>query len=242
MILRRITKHVRDQNWFAVALDFCIVVVGILLAFQITNWSEARGEREDARIALERLEQDFQQILSRTDRSIAAHSGYVTAAGRIIRGIRDGEFSEETLFVDIGEATSFSPPPGLSATFSELVSDGRLELIKNQSLRRSLTAYDEYASLNRDQIAIFERPITESKKVIFRAITLEATGVPKTEFKDLEALSDVDQKMLQNDPEILTILQVVYATQDNIHVVLFSIRSTILDILDQIKAERERIQ
>ena len=45
MILRRVTKHVKDQNWFAVCLDFFIVVVGILLAFQITNWSEARGER-----------------------------------------------------------------------------------------------------------------------------------------------------------------------------------------------------
>ena len=40
MLLRRITKHVKDQNWFAVALDFFIVVAGILIAFQITNWNE----------------------------------------------------------------------------------------------------------------------------------------------------------------------------------------------------------
>ena len=38
MFLHRITKHVKDQNWFAVALDFVIVVAGILIAFQITNW------------------------------------------------------------------------------------------------------------------------------------------------------------------------------------------------------------
>lgn len=25
MILRRLTKHVKDQNWFAVTLDFVIV-------------------------------------------------------------------------------------------------------------------------------------------------------------------------------------------------------------------------
>lgn len=42
MILRRITKHVKDQNWFAVGIDFVIVVAGILIAFQITNWSEER--------------------------------------------------------------------------------------------------------------------------------------------------------------------------------------------------------
>ena len=34
MILRRLTKHVKDQNWFAVALNFCIVVLDIQLAFQ----------------------------------------------------------------------------------------------------------------------------------------------------------------------------------------------------------------
>ncbi len=238
MILRRITKHVKDQNWFAVGLDFVIVVVGILLAFQITNWSDARGEREDARIALERLEQDFQQILDRTDRSIAAHATNVAAAGRLIRGIRNDQLNEETLFADIGEATSLSPPPGLSATFLELVSGGRLELVKSQSLRRSLTAYNEYASLNRDQIGTFERPITEAKPVIMRALALEVTGVAKTEFEGLDALIDVDREMLRNDPEILTTLQVAYSTQENIHVVLVYMRADILNILDQINAER----
>ena len=44
MLLRRISKHVKDQNWFAVALDFVIVVAGILIAFQVTNWNETRQE------------------------------------------------------------------------------------------------------------------------------------------------------------------------------------------------------
>lgn len=43
MLLRSITKHIKDQNWFAVLLDFLIVVVGILIAFQITNWNEERA-------------------------------------------------------------------------------------------------------------------------------------------------------------------------------------------------------
>jgi hypothetical protein len=46
MILRRLTKHVKGQNWFAVGLDFVIVVVGILIAFQITNWANENERRE----------------------------------------------------------------------------------------------------------------------------------------------------------------------------------------------------
>ena len=43
MILRRITKHVKDQNWFAVALDFIIVVLGVFIGLQISNWNDARA-------------------------------------------------------------------------------------------------------------------------------------------------------------------------------------------------------
>lgn len=45
MILRRITQHVKEQNWFAVVLDFFIVVAGILIAFQVTNWNEQRQSK-----------------------------------------------------------------------------------------------------------------------------------------------------------------------------------------------------
>ena len=55
MILRRVTKHVKEQNWFAVGLDFFIVVVGILIAFQITNWSEAREQKRLHDDAFERV-------------------------------------------------------------------------------------------------------------------------------------------------------------------------------------------
>ena len=51
MLLRRITEHVKAQNWTAVALDFVIVVVGILIAFQITNWNEARQQRANLTLA-----------------------------------------------------------------------------------------------------------------------------------------------------------------------------------------------
>jgi hypothetical protein len=30
MLLRRVTKHVKEQNRFAVGLEFCIVVLGVL--------------------------------------------------------------------------------------------------------------------------------------------------------------------------------------------------------------------
>ena len=55
MIFRRIKAHIEKENWFAVAIDFFIVVIGILIAFQITNWSTARHDKQVYDEALERV-------------------------------------------------------------------------------------------------------------------------------------------------------------------------------------------
>ena len=44
MILRRVIQHVKGENWFAVGLDFVIVVVGVFIGIQVANWNEARLE------------------------------------------------------------------------------------------------------------------------------------------------------------------------------------------------------
>jgi hypothetical protein len=42
MLLRRVIKHVRKQEWTAIAIDFVIVVVGVFIGIQAANWNEAR--------------------------------------------------------------------------------------------------------------------------------------------------------------------------------------------------------
>lgn len=72
MILRRITQHVKEQNWFAVWLDFLIVVLGVFLGIQIGNWNETRldqraYEQAHARMVIEARNniEDTQGTLSR---------------------------------------------------------------------------------------------------------------------------------------------------------------------------------
>ena len=51
MLLRRITKHIKDQNWFAVVLDFIIVVLGIWFALIAGQWVDSRQDRAALRDA-----------------------------------------------------------------------------------------------------------------------------------------------------------------------------------------------
>lgn len=59
MRLRRITEHVKAQNWTAVALDFFIVVVGVFIGIQVANWNEARGEKALAQRYVDQLSEDI---------------------------------------------------------------------------------------------------------------------------------------------------------------------------------------
>ena len=71
MLLRRITGHLKSQNWTAIFLEFVIVVVGVFVGLQAQNWSAERVDKQrllrivtalkvdmaDAR----RVESDFQE-------------------------------------------------------------------------------------------------------------------------------------------------------------------------------------
>ena len=43
ILFRRVKQHIVEENWFAVFVDFLIVVLGIIIGFQISNWSENRS-------------------------------------------------------------------------------------------------------------------------------------------------------------------------------------------------------
>jgi hypothetical protein len=59
MVIRRIREHVAAHNWFAVAIDFLIVVAGIVIGTQVNNWNQARIERNQGEEYLERLVSDL---------------------------------------------------------------------------------------------------------------------------------------------------------------------------------------
>lgn len=149
MILRRITEHVKAQNWFAVALDFFIVVVGILIAFQITNWSETRTDRAQEQQIIERLYADFEALGREVDEKIVFMEPLIESIEEIeqliIKGAKDTDFERLQKFYE----TAFSLPPitGQSDTYEQLVSSGDMAILTNDQLRSELLGH---ATVTRD--------------------------------------------------------------------------------------------
>jgi len=109
MILRRITQHVKDQNWFAVGLDFVIVVTGILIAFQITNWSEARRQASQTELALNSVKAELSILLFLSGERLSNEPCRIQKIRALSdRLAEDGEDWEADIDIDMNDGSRYS--------------------------------------------------------------------------------------------------------------------------------------
>jgi hypothetical protein len=55
MILRRLTENLRAQNWTAISIEFLIVVFGVFIGTQVSNWNQERLARRETEQMLVQL-------------------------------------------------------------------------------------------------------------------------------------------------------------------------------------------
>ena len=63
MNLRRIIQHLKTQQWTAIGIELVIVILGVFIGTQVSNWNESRHEEARAREALARIQEDLQTDL-----------------------------------------------------------------------------------------------------------------------------------------------------------------------------------
>ncbi len=56
MIIRRVADAIREQNWFTVIIEVLIVVIGIFLGLQVSEWNEERQAREEEKRLVSQLQ------------------------------------------------------------------------------------------------------------------------------------------------------------------------------------------
>ena len=67
MILRRLVANLRAQNWTAIGLELAIVIVGVFIGTQVSNWNEQRLERRQTERMLSQLQPELQGLLGYSD-------------------------------------------------------------------------------------------------------------------------------------------------------------------------------
>ena len=142
MRLRRIAEHLRQQHWTGAVIELAIVVLGVFIGLQVSNWNEARRDQVLARQYLERLREDFVLSASGSADAIASLDQQTSLASLMLARL-------QACRLDAGDRASFAhgllllgrqEPPLLSrGTIDELRSTGRLAIIRNIELRKALS-------------------------------------------------------------------------------------------------------
>lgn len=204
MILARLTRAFREQNWFAVALEFVIVVVGVLLAFQITLAAEARRDRLDEHEYLERLHSDILVIEERSarvrERRLAVlDSLYSGLEALFSQSERNALTAEEcnsigataTVYLNVLELTAFN----------ELAAAGRLGILRDQGLRASLVELEQLGQSLNHHMLIQSQRMTQLEQVYPDAIS----RVPRIdgETQEIRHVYQCDLAAMRNNPVFL---------------------------------------
>ena len=163
MILRRVTQHVKDQNWFAVGIDFFIVVIGVFIGIQVANWNETRANAAKEKVILasilEDIEDDIRGLNSALESAIlgtqATNELLITGGLKPLTELKNPVsnailMQTDTLTSELPETTpeqiwtaiTVRYYPGHSdAAFTGLMSAGDLSIISNPELANSLQRY-----------------------------------------------------------------------------------------------------
>ena len=160
MILRRLKTHIEKENWFAVFIDFCIVVIGVFVGLQVANWHEERVNEQRSNVFLGALLEDIQADIIDMDVTIAVETARISALDHLIvnatgKTLPDG-FDSARGRVDIvsyapySEADSFdlgyslfimNYVPSRRAAYETIINSGGLELINGADLLREIQTY-----------------------------------------------------------------------------------------------------
>jgi hypothetical protein len=134
MRLSRVTEHIHAQNWTAVGLDLVIVVVGVFIGMQVSNWN--------ARLADERLGRAYaSRLVADLERDRGSHQAMVDYYGEVLASVErtdqllaDPRSSPRELLVAAYRASEVIYSPPTRATWDEIVSSGDTGLLPRQGV------------------------------------------------------------------------------------------------------------
>ena len=136
MILRRVVEHLKHLHWTTIAIDLLVVVVGVFIGMQASDWNQDRATTQHSEVFTARLKADLRvenwsyQFLIAYNREVLAN------ANRAVDAL-DGTapLPDEALLVSAYRATQYRQRNRRGSTYDQLISTGTIGLIRDQNLR-----------------------------------------------------------------------------------------------------------
>jgi hypothetical protein len=141
-MIRRLREHVAKQNWFAVALDFAIVVIGVFLGLQVNNWNQMRVDRDRGADYRARLSDEL-RTTENALRGLGAYANAAKASGAAALTVLNDAKAPAggTFLFDAYQASQVVPRSGRHATYDEIIQSGALADVGPPALRDKISNF-----------------------------------------------------------------------------------------------------
>jgi len=162
---RKIRQKLLSENKFSKYLLYAIgeiilVVIGILIALQINNWNTNRNNRIQEQEILQQLKEEYLDNKEQLQSKIEVRNKMNAAAFKLIQFTdRPKDKINVDSFNFLLLQTLYRPTfdPALGVT-NELINAGKLYLIKNDDLRKSVSDWSGkyFSELEEEELTIFD--------------------------------------------------------------------------------------
>jgi len=142
MVVRRFRDHVAEHNWFAVAVDFLIVVAGVFVGIQASNWNQARLNRAEGRAYRAMLIDDLE--VNQHDLGVRKrYYEWVRGEGLKTLAALDepGSSLGGQFLVDAYQTSQIIPWSLQRNTYDQITAAGQMELVGDTYLRDRISNY-----------------------------------------------------------------------------------------------------
>jgi hypothetical protein len=151
MILRRLVDNLRQQNWTAITIELVVLVLGVFIGIQASNWNEERETDRRAAVFTERLKDDLRAEAWGYAMQVTYYGDVLANSRRAADALTDKSvLDDEALLISAYRATQFNGTRRRRATYDELLSTGEIGLIRDRALRD--LALDVYTEATLDEV------------------------------------------------------------------------------------------
>ncbi len=136
MLRRRFIENLKHQQWTAAIIELGIVVLGVFIGLQASNWNEDRLRTAQAANFAERLKADLREEDWYYQLQIVYNRQVLANANRVASALEGkATMSDEALLINAYRATQYKQRPRRRSTYDELIATGTIGLIRDRTLR-----------------------------------------------------------------------------------------------------------
>lgn len=162
MIVKRVAEALKRQDWAAVAIEFTLVLAGVLLAFQIDEWATEREARAEHSAATLRL-------LGEAEESVAYMRAGVTTQQQLLAGldytlghIQEGTWraaDRDRMTNALLGLINAAPPAPPTSVYDDLIASGMFGKIGDVQMRAAVADYRGSLDFNGRYVEYFRQRI-----------------------------------------------------------------------------------